>query len=204
MNFKKRVIGIILISSTLLLVSWADNWDELKQGSKKINSISSGFIQKKHLDILSKPLVSTGKLFFKRPSSLRWEYTSPIKSILLMHDSNIKRYIMQNGKLVPDRGLNLQAMQVVVQEISFWLSGEFDKNPNFIAELKRGNTSKIILTPREETLLKIIKKIEVFLSSEPGIIKKVLIFENRSNYTELIFSNPMVNKGIDDKKFKGI
>ncbi len=204
MNFRKFSIKTIVLILTITLISWANTWENLKNKSANINSISSDFIQKKYLRILSKPLISKGKLLFQRPGSLRWEYVSPIKSILLMNNNDIRRYTKHGKKYEPDRSVNMQAMQIVIQEISKWLSGDFNNNPDFNSKLIPGKNKKIVMTPKQQGLAKIIGKIELYLSNQPGIIIKVMIYENKNNYTVLLFKNTKLNKKIDKKLFQGI
>ena len=52
---------------------------------------------------------------FRPPDSVRWEYTAPVKSILLMQRKGIKRYTQSATGLVEDSGAALQSMQVVLK-----------------------------------------------------------------------------------------
>jgi len=63
------------------------------------------------MKILVKPLVSNGRFLFTAPNSLRWEYFSPVKSILLLHNGNVKSYIEGKNGLVEDTKVKAQAME---------------------------------------------------------------------------------------------
>ena len=76
------LIGVILCCT--VMPGWAANWEDIQSAAEKIKSVSANFSQEKHLQILIKPLVSKGRFYFLAPDSVRWEYTSPVKSILLM------------------------------------------------------------------------------------------------------------------------
>ena len=45
--------------------------------SKTIQSLKTDFIQYKHLDFLSKDIETSGKMAFKSPNLLSWQYTKP-------------------------------------------------------------------------------------------------------------------------------
>ena len=162
----------------------------------------ANFIQEKHLKILSKPLISKGTFYYQIPQSLRWEYTSPFQSILLIHNGNIKRHIKGNDGFIQDSGVELQAMQVVLQEITLWLRGRFNDNPNFNAILEPG--PKIVLTPKEKSFAAIIQRIELMLSNQPGIIETVRIYENDNSYTKFMFNNVRLNKSLKDSLFQEV
>ncbi len=204
---KQLYPATILIISTLLCIGWADTWEGIRAGAAQIKSVQAGFIQEKHLKILAHPLISNGLFYFESPDSLRygslrWEYTTPIHSILLMHNGATRRYIESDGHFKEDDAARLQAMQVVMQEITLWLNGRFDANPDFDAHLAPNR--EIVLTPKEEALALIIKRITLQLSAQPGIIDEVRIFESEDSYTRLVFKNPVLNLPIDETVFTNI
>ena len=130
------LIGILLSSAVML--GWANNWDDIERESAKIQSVTAHFSQEKHMQILTKPLVSKGRFYFQAPDSVRWEYTSPVRSVLLMRKGDIKRYTMGSRGFVEDSGGSLESMQIVLQEISRWSRGQFTGNEHFSATIKRG------------------------------------------------------------------
>lgn len=193
---------IILLIASYVCIGWADTLVGIQDKAGEIKSVMANFIQEKHLKILSKPLISKGTFYYQVPQSLRWEYTSPFQSILLIHNGNIKRYIKNNGGFIQDSGAELQAMQVVLQEITLWLRGRFNDNPNFNVVLEPG--PKIVLTPKEKSFAAIIQRIELLLSNQPGIIETVRIYENDNSYTKFIFNNVRLNKPLKDSLFQEV
>ncbi len=190
--------AIILLS--LALLAWGDSWDAIRKGAADISSIEASFTQTKQMEILSKPLVSKGKLYYQAPGSLRWEYSTPMWSVLLMHGSSISRYVKRGDAVVQDSAARLQSMRVVVQEIALWMQGDFDSNPAFRAELKAGRT--ILLTPKEKGMADIIAKIELKLSDRPGVIRTVTIYESEKSRTVLAFGNVKMNTKIPETVFR--
>jgi outer membrane lipoprotein-sorting protein len=185
-----------------VFIGWADTWENIRQKSESIETVRADFIQEKHLNILSKPLISKGSLYFKAPRSLRWEYESPVQSVLLMHNGQVNRFVKSGEGFSRDSGIKLQAMQVVMDEITLWLSGRFQDNPNFNTTLEPG--PKIILTPKENAFTAIITRIELMLSEQPGVINTVTIFENENSLTKLIFKNAILNEPLNDSLFEEI
>jgi outer membrane lipoprotein-sorting protein len=194
------VLCVALLMAAFMCLGWADSWQGLKAGAGQVTSVKGEFVQEKHMKILSRPLVSTGVLYFRVPDSLRWEYRQPVRSILLLHDGKTRRYVEKDGKLVEDATASLQSMQMVVQEITAWMSGRFDENPAFIATLAAGR--RIILVPRDKSFAKLIQRIEISLSDRPGVIKSVMIYESQDSFTRLQFLNVVLNKSLDDSVFR--
>jgi len=192
----------ILLLTAILCIGWADSWEGLKAAAGTVTSIQAGFVQEKHMKILARPLVSEGILIFQGPDSLRWEYTHPVQSILLLHNGKTRRFVQKSGRFVEDASANLQSMQVVVQEITQWLNGRFDDNPAFAARLEPGR--KIVMTPREESFARLIQRIEIFLSDRPAVIKSVMIFEGEDSFTRLEFKDVILNQKLDDALFRKV
>ena len=84
----------------------------------QLRSVKADFIQEKHLKILARPIISTGTFTFQAPQSLRWEYQKPLHSILLMHGGKVRKFVERAGVLAEDKGMQFDAMQVVLADIS--------------------------------------------------------------------------------------
>jgi outer membrane lipoprotein-sorting protein len=191
------MLATVLVS--FIFVGWSKDWDRLRKDAGQINTLRADFVQEKHLQILSRPLISKGVFYYEAPGSLRWEYQSPIRSILLMHEGRVTRYIWGENGFRRDSGLSLQAMQIVLQEITKWLGGHFDDNPDFTPSLEPGR--KIVLTPKKKAFSSIIKNIELIFSNRPGVINSVTIYEGEKSFTRIIFKNVRVNEVLKETVF---
>ncbi len=201
---KHKIWPFILAVSFFMAIPWAQagDWDQIRKEAGNIQTISAQFVQEKHLEILIRPLISKGAFYFSAPGSLRWEYFSPIKSILLMHNGKIRRFIGTENGFKEDAGPGLQAMEMVLEEIALWLKGQFSDNPNYVATLT-GN-HKIVMRPKNKAFLKIIQKIEILLSNRPGVIESVTIYEGTNSFTKIIFQDVNINQGLADILFESI
>lgn len=197
--FAARAVPAIL---SLSLLAWGDGWEEIRSTAREITSVRANFTQTKQMPILTRPLVSRGTFYFQAPASLRWEYESPVRSVLLMHNRSVRRYVERGGRMTSDSTARLQSMRVVLQEITLWMKGSFDANPDFTPVLRPGRV--IVLTPKERSMAEFIQRIELRLSSTPGVIRTVKIFESERSYTLLEFSGVRLNERLPDSLFKGM
>ena len=202
----KRYVSLVgILCYCIVLLGWANTWEDIRRESAKIHSVSAQFSQQKHVQILTKPLISKGRFYYQAPDSVRWEYASPIKSVLIMHKGNIKRYSQGEKGLVEDASGSLESMQIVLQEIGRWTRGQFTENEHFSAVLKGGKAPRIILTPKEKGMAVMISRIVITLSPDrPGVIKTVKIFENEGNHTLFEFINVQINGKISETLFREI
>lgn len=198
----KTFVALVLLTTAVLFIGWADSWDSIRHAAGRLQTIEAEFVQTKQMKILVRPLVSKGVFRFKAPTSLRWEYRHPFHSVLLMHNGSVKKFYLDNGVVREDAGIRVQSMQFVLQEITRWLSGSFDENPAFKAELTPDRL--IILTPKDASMQNVIEKIELRLSAKPGVIESVSIFEDGQSYTKIDFHNVYLNRKLEDAQFTNL
>ena len=198
----KWPVMFILVFFMAVPCAYGGDWDQIREKAIDIQTISAQFIQEKHLEILIKPLISKGTFYFRAPGSLRWEYASPIQSILLMHDGKVRRFMGSENGFKEDVGPGLQGMEMVLKEIARWLKGEFSQNPDYHASLEGDN--KIVMVPKNEAFAKIIQKIEILLSDRPGVIETVTIYEGKTSFTKIRFRDVNINGELADTLFESI
>jgi len=160
----------------------------------QLRSVQADFIQEKHLKILARPIVSTGTFTFQAPQSLRWEYKTSIHSVLLMHNGRVKKFIEKDGRLVEDRGMSMDSMQVVLGQIGSWLDGRFSDNDMF--SVLRADERTVLLTAKDHALAALISKIELKLAEQKGLLDRVTIYEGPDSYTSMTFTNAVLNREI--------
>ena len=200
----KRLLLLVTLSLFIAIAAaqaGAENegWPGQQAQPGQLRSVQADFLQEKHLKILARPIISTGSFTFQAPQSLRWEYRTPIRSILLMHGGKVRKFVERQGVLSEDKGMRLDAMQVVLAEISNWLDGRFTDNAMFTVSFPEKQT--ILLTPKEQGFAALISSIELKLGDQPGLLDKVVIFEGPGSFTSLTFSDRTINQEIPTAVF---
>jgi outer membrane lipoprotein-sorting protein len=193
---------MLLMVAACMCLGWADTFEGIRAAAGTVITVQARFVQEKHLPILARPLTARGRFVFKGPGSLRWEYQEPVRSVLLMHNGRTRRFIESDGKMVPESTTGLQAMDVVSEQITLWLSGHFDRNPMFKASLGPGR--KIVLTPRNRQMGQFIQRMEMLMGKQPGVMKEVVIFESKTAFTRFTFIEPLINQPVSESVFKQV
>ncbi|GBE11967.1 lipoprotein chaperone [bacterium BMS3Bbin14] len=196
---KVPLAGTVIFVFFLLGLVSAQGTSVVPESSLRLQSVQADFIQETHLKILVRPIISKGRFIFQAPGSLRWEYREPFRSILLMFDGRVRKFIDRDGKLVEERGMQLDAMQVVMGEISGWLNGRFTDNAAFKTSFEDKRT--IRLTPKKESLRPFISSIELKLAGQAGLLHSVTIFAGPGAFTKLVFSHVVLNRPVPDALF---
>ena len=200
---KTPFLSLLIIVTGLFYteIALSQDWNSLKEASKNIRSVKADFLQKRFLQILTKPLLSEGKLFFNTPDSLRWEYLSPLRSVMLQKGNNIQVYNFSEGKWKPEMIQAVEARRMVLAEISRWFQGRFDESKAFKHTYSPGPPARIILVPGEG-INRFIQRIEIVLSVRPGVIDRVEIEESGGSRTFIEFRNVVINSSISSEVFE--
>src|SRR5512136_2129878 len=165
---KKFFFSIVFIATAIFFadIGPAQDLTSLKEAFRNIRSVKAEFLQKRSLPILTKPLLSEGKLFLFMPDSLRWEYLSPLRSVMLRKGNKIQIYNFSDGVWKPEMAQAVEARRMVLGEISHWFQGRFDESKAFKPSYSPGPPERVILVSKEG-IDKFINRIEIILSVRP-------------------------------------
>lgn len=201
-NIHTHIICLLLISAGLCSTARADSLEAFRAAAETVASIQADFIQEKQMAILARPLTASGRFLYRAaPASLRWEYTEPIRSLLLMENGDVRKFTETgDGKLTEDTAA-AQYMNLAMGEISKWMTGRFDETGMFDAALSPGE-DRIILTPREAAFRSFIARIELVPADQPGVMDQVVIYESEDSFTRFRFINTVLNAPLSDDLFK--
>jgi outer membrane lipoprotein-sorting protein len=181
---------------------WTASWESIRGASRDVRSIQASFVQSRSLAILAHPIVSRGKLAFRRPADLRWEYQSPIESVIIARGGDVGRYVRRDGKLVSDSASRLDALSAVFGEIQHWLAGEFASSKVFRPELVRADAkTTIVLHPTDAAMQALITSVTLELGSEPGMVTRIVIDEGAEGSTRIDFADVRINGDVGDERF---
>jgi outer membrane lipoprotein-sorting protein len=200
---KKFLFLIVFVTISLfwIAVGSSQDWTSLKDSFRNIRSVKAGFIQKRSLPILTKPLISEGRFFFYAPDSMRWEYLSPLRSVILQKGDTLQLYHFSEGKWKPEMTQAAESRQMVLTEIRQWVQGRFDESKAFKHQYLSGPPGRVMLIPGEG-IDNFVQRIEIVLSARPGVIDRVEVEEPGGSRTSIEFRNVEVNSSFPPEVFE--
>jgi outer membrane lipoprotein-sorting protein len=170
--------------------------------SEQMKTLTCDFVQRKTISILSDELVSQGKLSFKQPNKLRWEYTTPYQY----------SFTMNADKILIDTGTSQNVLDVsnnnVMQEISNIIisgvdgSGIFDNNRfTTVINISQNDDYQVVLTPVRRDLRRMFNNITLIFDKTDYSVNSIEIREHTGDITFIVLKNKQINKQLDDKIF---
>jgi len=168
--------------------------------SKSTKTIRSDFIQFKHLDFLANDVKTSGKMAFKAPNRVKWEYTNPYQysvvfseDQLLINDGGTKSKVdIGNSRLF--KKLN----QLIVNSVKGNMFNDADFEVTFF---KSPKYNKAIFIPKDKKIGEYIASFELLFNKDDAQVYEVKMIEPSKDFTQIIFSNRILNSVIDDSVF---
>ena len=168
--------------------------------SKATTTIKSDFVQYKHLDFLANEVKTVGKMAFKAPNLVRWEYTAPYQysvifkeDELLINDGGTKSTVdIGNSKMF--KKLN----HLIVSSVKGNMFNDADFEVSFF---KSPQYNKAIFIPKDKKILEYIASFELLFNKNDSQVYEVKMMEPSKDYTRIVFSNRILNSGINDSVF---
>ncbi len=190
----------VLGAQTKMSVADANALQKLvKEQALNTKTISSDFTQFKHMDFLSNDIESSGKLSFKAPDMVKWEYQKPFVYSVLFKNETL--YINNEGeKSNVDLGGN-KLFKQLSKLIADSIKGDmFDSNEFNISYFKEELGSEVRFAPKDSNFSKYIKEFHLKFNQK-GEVLEVKMVEPSDDYTQIVFSNRRTNQNLPDAVF---
>jgi outer membrane lipoprotein-sorting protein len=209
MKIKTAIIALILCFCNLSLLAQEQKMTEteiisfkktVKEVATKIKTLSTDFVQYKHLDFLSKDIETSGKMAFKEPNMLQWQYKKPYNYSI----------VFKNGKIFIDDEGKKSAMDVSSSKIFAKInklivgsvSGDMFDDKEFVISYFKNKTNNITkFIPKDASLKKYIKQIELTFDKNDATVIQVKLLESSEDYTRIVLKNKILNAKIDNSIF---
>lgn len=167
--------------------------------SKTINTITSDFVQYKHLSFLDNEIETSGKLLFKTPGIVKWEYKKPFNYSVLFKEGML--YINDEGNKsefdIDSNKIFRQLNNLIINSVK---GDMFDDSEFTIEYFKKDISSVVYFYPKDRKLADIIKAFQITFNFEGAVIE-VTIVEESNDYTKIVFTNKDFNKDLPDALF---
>lgn len=172
----------------------------IKEVANKTTTITADFVQIKHLDFLTNDIETSGKMAFKTPNWVKWEYTDPYvysvifkNNLILINDGGTKSDVkISSSKLF--KKLN----DLIVKSVT---GDMFDEENFIITYYKEQAYYKVIFTSKDKKLASLIETFVLHFHKETGTVMEVKMIEPSQDFTKIVFANRIENTKLNDEVF---
>ena len=174
---------------------------KVQKTAQNTRTIVSDFTQTKHMFFLDNVITSEGKLVFKAPNLVRWEYVKPYLNIAIFKDDQLlvnnegKRQNIDLGSNKMFRSLN----SLIVNSIK---GDMFDESQFELNYFKSGDGYLVIFVPKDKRMKKFIASFELKFHNTTAQVEAVKLMEPNEDYTLITFHNRTLNTEVSDIYFR--
>jgi len=200
----KNIITTFLILTFVLGFALFANADEkldkllaqVKEHHKDVTGVSADFTQTTMVKTLGREQSKTGKVYFKLPDKMRWDYLTP-ENQQIISDGQVMWFYKPDEKTAFKQGVSNSSATIASVEI---LAGKVDVEKHFNATLGKSENelSALILHPKQDLGY---EKAVLFVDGKTGAIKKIRVYDLYGNITTLDLTNVELSGKIPDDKF---
>ncbi|MBT0607743.1 outer membrane lipoprotein carrier protein LolA [Aequorivita echinoideorum] len=168
--------------------------------AKKTKTIKADFIQLKHLDFLADDVKTSGKMAYKSPNLVKWEYTNPYKySVIFKEDQLLINHGGTKSKVdIGSSKLFQKLNELIVNSVRGNMFSDADFEISFF---ESPQFYKAVFIPKDKKLVEYIASFELFFNKENAQVFEVKMVEPSKDFTQIIFKNRQLNVPIDDSVF---
>jgi outer membrane lipoprotein-sorting protein len=167
--------------------------------SEKIETLQCAFVQEKTSALVAEKAVAKGVLLYQSSSALRWEYTEPTPSTLILN-GNAAALLDKDGKKIGNDKLIKQLGNLIISVIN----GNGMKNSKqFSTALFETENHQILaaLTPVQKRMKEFYQSIDLIIDPKTFLASEIILNEKTGDKTVIHLNNIKINERIDADKF---
>ena len=207
----KKTIYLTLLLSAICVNTFSQSGKKLNDNekqvfeqkiieqSKNIKTLHCTFVQEKTSVLVSQKAVAKGVMFYQSPSMLRWEYTEPTPSTLILNGNNAVLF-NKDGKKIGNEKVLKQLGGIIISMIN---GNGIAQNKQFSLEIYEFDNAHllIVLTPVQKRLKDFYNKIELKIDRKTMLATTITLDEKSGDKTVISLINTILNSNIPQNKF---
>jgi outer membrane lipoprotein-sorting protein len=207
-KYQLLIVGLLFCSATGLAQYQTAGEEQKKeiigkitQTSDNINTMQCDFTQVKELSFMNDKITSEGKMLFKKPNMVRWEYTKPYQYIFSMDGKNARMIADNKVTTIPAKQSKLidELSKVMVSAVS---GKDLIGSSDFDTELLVGSSDyKVVLTPKKKEVKDLFSSILLYVGKSDNRVRTIELTEKGGDKTSIALKNVQTNTIINDEIF---
>jgi outer membrane lipoprotein-sorting protein len=173
---------------------------EIEAKAATVKTLTCTLKQERHLAIFTRPVIFRGRMALEKPDKLRWEFTSPIASVLILNGAG---GIKCSGNGEPQR-FNLATdpvMQMVSKQIWTWVNGSYATLQEQYRMVLLEQGPCLVLTANDPKVAKAISSVKISFNPDSLQPTTVRIQEPGGDHTVISFSDFILNQPLNQSLF---
>ena len=174
--------------------------EKINSEAMKLASMQCEFVQTKKVVLLNDRMVSKGKMFYKQPNKLRWEYTTPYTYVFVLNGSKIS--LGKNQKDVIDVNQSKVFKEIASIMMNSVVGKCLSDKKSFKTTIKASNSEYIAtLIPRTKEIKRLFNTIILHFDKQQSFVIRIELIEKNGDTTTIDLKNIKKNNPVNDQVF---
>jgi len=170
-------------------------FSSLERSAGGVTTLSSDFVQEKHLSMFKTVVSSKGRFYFARPDRLRWELTAPVASGFVLNGEKGRRWHQRTGRTESFQIGQEPVMKLVSDQLFAWARADFGWLRREYRITVQGEAPALLrLEPRSAATAGFLSHLLIGFSADGRYVKSVEVHEKDGDFTRIRFVNTAVDK----------
>jgi outer membrane lipoprotein-sorting protein len=172
-------------------------FSSLERTAGGVKTLSSDFVQEKHLTMFKNVVSSKGHFYFSKPDLLRWELTAPVASGFVLKGDKGRRWHERTGRNESFQISQEPVMKLVSEQLFAWARADFAwLNKEYRISVLSESPVALRLEPRSAVTAGFLHHLLITFSADGRYVRTVELHEKDGDFTRIRFVNTAVNKPI--------
>ena len=165
---------------------------KLSSASKNIKILKADFVQTRTSTMLAAPIESKGTLCFTAPDEVRWSYTSPQSTTLVIKGDSL---LIVSGCGRERKGNNRisKAIATVIRE-SFVGGSAFNERMFLCRIYEEGTNYRVEMKPIRRDMQKMFQCLTITIEKKNLLVQRLELQEKDGNATVIVFRNQKASR----------
>ena len=174
--------------------------EKINSEAMKLASMQCEFVQTKKVVLLNDRMVSKGKMFYKQPNKLRWEYTTPYTYVFVLNGSKIS--LGKNQKDVIDVNQSKVFKEIASIMMNSVVGKCLSDKKSFKTTIKASNSEYIAtLIPQTKEIKRLFNTIILHFDKQQSFVIRIELIEKNGDTTTIDLKNIKKNNPVNDQVF---
>ncbi len=178
---------------------------QLQARYEKTKDLQAEFSQKTKIEGFERPVMSSGKVYIKKPGRLRWDYLDPATEQIYVNQDDVKVYVPEHKQVLVGKLTQMAASKAPLELLqgAAKLNESFEIEPTPGKARGAGGLPLITLMPKakERESTQNLQKIVVEVFPKTYYIRTVSLHEISGNIAVFEFSNLQPNLELGHEVF---
>ncbi|MDR1695940.1 MAG: outer membrane lipoprotein carrier protein LolA [Endomicrobium sp.] len=197
---KKIVFGFLIIFFFVCAAFSQQTAEQRFSGFANVQTIESSFEMKEYVSIADRPFVSSGRFYFRKPGSLKWEYLPPFNRGFLINGNKIFSWEEKGGKKEIKDISSKHAAKAMALQLYAFIS--MDKSKISKTYKIEDSEDGMVLFPADDSEKQAVSKINIFFRKDIAAVKEAEIISKNGDKSVISFFDTKINEALPQSVFE--